>query len=208
MRSYTISLVSESGKRMGYGDRCLTHRTSDGPDGPILGQKHVGITIACLDEDGRTLLQLRRHKIFDKVWSLSGDTHPRKFEGRPVESLSQAARRCAKEDLGITVPRWIQTATLSYSAQDPRDPRYCENELLYFLAGRCDDQPLINNRNVYELRSADLQHIAKDSRADLKKEPIHRSYGPWVHALFALPFERTTPLFNKFVEACLILPSP
>ena len=192
-----IPVVSESGKRMDYGDRRLTHRTKPGPNGPVLGQKHVGITIVCFDEDGRILLQLRRHKIFDRVWSLSGDTHPRKYEGEPVETLSQAARRCAKEDLGITVSRWAKALTVSYSAQDPRDQLYCENELLYLLAGRCDSQPHINKKNVYELRSADLQHIAKDSRADLKEEPIHRSYGPWIHALFALPFERIKAAFQE-----------
>ena len=197
MRSYSIPLVSESGRRKGYGDRWLTHRTKTVANSPVLGQKHVGITIACLDEDGRVLLQLRRHKIFDKVWSLSGDTHPRKYEGRAVETLSQAARRCAREDLGMTVPHWNQRLTVSYSAQDPRDPRYCENELLYLLAGRCDGQPHINKKNVYELRSADLEQITKDSRADLKKEPLQRSYAPWVHAVFALPSGRVKAAFQK-----------
>jgi isopentenyldiphosphate isomerase len=197
MRSYTIPLVNESGRRIGYGNRWLTHRTRDGPDGPILGQKHVGITIVCIDDDARIILQHRRHKIFDKVWSLSGDTHPRKYEGQRVETLSQAAKRCAKEDLGITVKRWIQTLTVSYSAQDPRDPRYCENELLYLLAGKCDGQPHINRRNVYELQSADLEQIVEASRADTKKEPIDQRYGPWVHALFALPSKRVKAAFRK-----------
>ena len=197
MRSYTIPLVGESERRIGYGDRWLTHRTKSGPNGPVLGQKHVGITIACLDEDERILLQLRRHKIFDRVWSLSGDTHPRKYEDGPVETLSQAARRCAKEDLGITVQHWIRTLTISYSAQDPRDPRYCENELLYLLAGRYDGQPHINKKNVYELQSADLQQVVEDSRADLKKEPIHRKYAPWVHALFTIPSEKVKAAFQE-----------
>ena len=182
---------------MGYGDRWLTHRTRDSPDGLILGQKHVGITIACLDDDAKIILQLRRHKIFDKVWSLSGDTHPRKIEGRVVETLSQASRRCAKEDLGITVQRWTQTLIGSYSAQDPRDPRYCENELLYLLACRCDSQPHINRKNVYELRSIDLEQIMEDSRSDARREPIDRKYGPWVHAIFALPSGKIKAAFSK-----------
>ena len=106
----------------------------DGPDGLILGEKHVGITIACVDDDGRILVQLRKHRIFNKVWSLSGDTHPRKYDTRKVETLSEAARRCAKEDLGVVIKRWGKTVSLSYSARDPRDPRYCENELLHVLA--------------------------------------------------------------------------
>ncbi len=52
MRRLEIPLVNDSGRRIGYGDRWLTHRVRNGPDGPILGQKHVGITIACIDDDG------------------------------------------------------------------------------------------------------------------------------------------------------------
>src|SRR5438128_8674226 len=85
MERYRIPLLDESGRTIGYGDRWWTHRVRDGPDGPILGQKHAGITIACLDHSGRILIQHRRHRIFDKVWSLSGDTHPRKYEsGKPL----------------------------------------------------------------------------------------------------------------------------
>ena len=85
MERYRIPLLDESGRTTGYGDRWWTHRVRNGPDGAILGQKHAGITIACLDEKGRILIQHRRHKIFDKVWSLSGDTHPRKYRSRRVE---------------------------------------------------------------------------------------------------------------------------
>ena len=102
MERYKIPLVNGFGRTIGYGDRWWTHRVRDGREGSILGEKHVGITIVCLDGDGRILVQHRRHRIFDKVWSLSGDTHPRKYESSKVESLSEAARRCAKEDLGIT----------------------------------------------------------------------------------------------------------
>ncbi|TMI44656.1 hypothetical protein E6H19_07090 [Candidatus Bathyarchaeota archaeon] len=134
MERYKIPLVNGSGRTIGYGDRWWAHRVRDGPDGLILGEKHVGITIACVDDDGRILVQLRKHRIFNKVWSLSGDTHPRKYDTRKVETLSEAARRCAKEDLGVVIKRWGKTVSLSYSARDPRDPRYCENELLHVLA--------------------------------------------------------------------------
>jgi isopentenyldiphosphate isomerase len=86
MNRYKIPLVDESGKTVGYGDRWWTHRVRNGQESPILGEKHVGITIACLDDDGRILVQLRRHKIFDKVWSVSGDTHPRKYDSSKVEA--------------------------------------------------------------------------------------------------------------------------
>ncbi len=115
---YRIPLVDETGSRIGYGDRWWTHRVRKGADGPILGQKHVGLTIALLDERGRVLLQHRKHRIFDDVWSLSGDTHPRKYGDRKVETLRQASERCALEDWGVRIRDWTETVNVSYSARD------------------------------------------------------------------------------------------
>jgi len=196
MERYKIPLVDESGRTIGYGDRWWTHRVRDGREGPILGEKHVGITIACLDDDNRILVQHRRHRIFDKVWSLSGDTHPRKYESSKVESLSEAARRCAKEDLGITIKSWRQILSVSYSARDPRDQRYCENELLYVLAAKHHGRVKMNRNSVYELQGAEFAEISRDSQTDLRKEPIDRTYAPWVHAVFSLPIERVEEAFH------------
>jgi isopentenyldiphosphate isomerase len=196
MERYNIPLVNGSGRIIGYGDRWWTHRVRDGRKDPILGKKHVGITIACLDDDGRILVQLRRHRIFDKVWSLSGDTHPRKYESSKVESLSEAARRCAKEDLGITIKSWRQILSVSYSARDPRDPRYCENELLSVLAAKHAGPVNMNRNSAYELRWAEFAEISRDSQTDLSKKPSSRKYAPWVHAMFSLPPERVEEAFK------------
>jgi isopentenyldiphosphate isomerase len=195
MERYKIPLVDGSGRTVGYGDRWWTHRVRDGRDGPILGKKHVGITIACLDDDGRILVQHRRHRIFDKVWSLSGDTHPRKYHSRKLESLPEAARRCAKEDLGIVIKSWRNSLTVSYSARDPRDPRYCENELLHVLAAKHGGPMNMNRNSAYELRWAEFAEISRDSQTDLRKKPIDRKYAPWVHAMFSLPLENVEHAF-------------
>jgi isopentenyldiphosphate isomerase len=196
MERYKIPLVDGSGRIIGYGDRWWSHRVRAGLDGPILGHKHVGITIACLDDDGRILVQHRRHKIFDKVWSLSGDTHPRKYDSSKLESLAEASRRCAKEDLGIVFKSWREILTLSYSARDPRDPRYCENELLHILAAKHSGSVNMNRNSAYELRWAEFAEISRDSREDSKKEPIDRKYAPWVHAMFSLPHEAVEEAFR------------
>src|SRR5207247_51961 len=103
--------------------------------------KHAGITIACLDQSERILIQHRRHRIFDRVWSLSGDTHPRKYGSRRVESLSEAARRCAREDLGVVINTWTQRLTVSYSARDPRDSSY------WALAGTAFEKEVSSERS-------------------------------------------------------------
>ena len=195
MKRYEIPLVDEFGKTIGYGDRWWTHTVRSGPKGLTLGQRHVGITIACLNDVGQILVQHRRHRIFDRVWSLSGDTHPRKYRGLKVEGLSEAARRCAEEDLGVIITRWAQILSVSYSAKDPRDPRYCENELLHVLVAKHNGPVRMNDKNVYELRWVTPAEVFKDSRADLKRESIYRKYAPWVHALFSLPFQRVEEAF-------------
>jgi isopentenyldiphosphate isomerase len=185
-----VPLVNSSGKTIGYGDRWQAHRVRNGPEGLILGKKHVGITIVCLDGDGRVLTARRRHRIFDQVWTLSGDTHPYRFDRGEVENLSQAAKRCAADDLGIETKGWGKTLTVSYSARDPRDSRYCENELLHLMATRQEGPFHVNAKNAYELRWAELVEISRDSTADLGREPIDRKYAPWVHAVFSLPREK------------------
>jgi len=166
------------------------------PNGPILGQKHAGITIACLDQSGRILTQHRRHRIFDKVWSLSRDTHPRKYGSRRVESLSEAARRCAREDLGVVIKNWTQRLTVPYSDRDPRDSRYCENELLYILVAKHGGPLRMNEKNAYGLRWVELAEVSKDSRTDLKREPVDRKYAPWVSTVFSLSFEEVEETFR------------
>ena len=196
MERYEIPLLDESGRTIGYGERWWAHRVRDGPDGPILGQKHAGITIACLDDGGRILIQRRRHRIFDKVWSLSGDTHPRKYGSRRVESLSAAARRCAKEDLGVVIKNWTQRLSIPYSARDPRDSRYCENEILYILVAKHSGPLRMNEENAYELRWVELAEISKDSRTDLKRKPIDRKYAPWVNTVFSLSSKEVEETFR------------
>ena len=196
VEKYRIPLLDESGRTIGYGDRWWSHRVRVGPDGPILGQKHTGITIACLDDNGRILTQHRRHRIFDRVWSLSGDTHPRKYGNRRVESLSEAARRCASEDLGVVIKNWTQRLSIPYSARDPRDSRYCENELLYILVGVHDCTLYMNKESAYELRWVEITEISKDSRTDLKRKPIDRKYAPWVSAVFSLSSKRVEEAFQ------------
>jgi isopentenyldiphosphate isomerase len=181
-----VPLVSEAGRRIGYGDRWQTHRIRKGPDGHILGQRHVGITIVLVNDAGRILVAHRRHRIFDKVWTLSGNTHPYRFGWGKAEIITVAAKRCAREDLGIETRGWRNALTVSYSARDPRDQRFCENELLSLLVAKYDGPLHLNQRNAYELRWVELPEILEESVADLEKEPIERTYAPWVHATFAL----------------------
>lgn len=196
MARLQVQLVNDSGKVIGYGDRWWTHRVRKGPGGPVLGQKHVGITIACINDSGRILVAHRRHRIFDKVWTLSGDTHPYRMQGsRVAETLQQAAKRCAADDLGVVIRKWTKALTTSYASVDPRDPKYCENELLHLMVTKYDGPLQMNPKNAYELRWVGLAEVLGDSEADLKKEPIDRKYAPFVHALLMLPAKEVKEAF-------------
>ena len=69
-----------------------------------------------------------------------------------MESITEAARRCAREDLGFVIKNWTQRLSVQYSARDPRDSRYCENELLYILVSKHGGPLRMNEENAYELR--------------------------------------------------------
>ena len=84
---------------------------------------------------------------------------------------------------------------MSYSARDPRDPRYCENELLHVLAAKHSGPVNMNRNSAYELQWAEFAEISRDSQTDSKKEPIDRKYAPWVHAVFSLPLEKIEEAF-------------
>ncbi len=196
MEEYEIPLVDRSGRVSGYGDRWLSHTVSGSTGNLILGQKHVGITIACIDHKNRILLEHRKHKIFDKTWSLSGDTHPRKYKSREVETLSEASSRCASEDLGVRIEKWAPTLTVSYSAPDPRNSTYCENELLSVMVARYEGELNMNAENAYDLVWEDMQEIRAESLDDLRKRPADRKYAPWVHAIFTLPYEEVQKAFS------------
>ena len=113
-----------------------------------------------------------------------------------MESLSEAARRCAREDLGVVINTWTQRLTVSYSARDPRDSRYCENELLYILVAKHGGPLRMNEKNAYGLRWVELAEVWKDSQTDLKKEPVDRKYAPWVSTLFSLSSKEVEETFR------------
>lgn len=181
---YLIPLADEDGNVIGLADRWSTHTVRQTDGGLVLGQRHVGICIACQDGSGRVLLQFRRHKIFDRCWSFTADTHPRKYEGRELETLFQAATRCANEDFGIVVEGWVDALTVTYAARDPRDPRFCENEFMHLLVGRHDGEVRPNPESVYACRWADPEAVMNEVASEAEVEPEARRYAPWVHSVF------------------------
>jgi len=181
---YLIPIVDARGRVAGYADRWLTHTVFEEGGKLVLGQKHVGICVACQDPLGRILVQRRRHVIFDGYWSLTADTHPRKYEGLQVESLATASTRCAREDLGINVTKWVDALVVSYSARDPRNPKYCENELMHLMVGKYNGTVRANKKNVYGFEWKEPRELRKEAIQDESKDPKDRKYAPWIRPVF------------------------
>jgi isopentenyl-diphosphate delta-isomerase len=181
-QTYRIPVVDEYGNIVGFEDRWMTHTVHETGSGLVLGQRHVGICVACQDRSGKILMQQRNHTIFDKFWSLSADTHPRKYNR--AETLTEAATRCVQEDFGITVTQWKDVLDFGYSARDPRNPKYCENEFLHLFTGKYDGPVNPNKHNVYDHMWAEPQKISEQLVKDSTKDPIDQVYAPWVHAIF------------------------
>ncbi len=196
MEEYTIPLVDESGSVVSYGDRWLSHAVTTGDNGPILGRRHTGITIALLNGDGKILVQHRKHKVFDNVWSLSGDTHPRRYNGKTVETLGEASDRCSLEDLGIAPGKWNEVLVTTYSALDPRDNEYCENEVLHLLVTTYDGPFKVNENNAYSVKWMKIEEIASQVVDDLRNEPLRREFAPWVHSIFVQPKKKLENIFS------------
>jgi len=95
------------------------------------------------------------------------------------------------------IKNWTQRLIVPYSARDSRDSRYCENELLYILVAEHGGPLRMNEENAYELRWVELAEISKDSRTDLKREPIDRKYAPWVSAVFSLSSKEVEETFRR-----------
>lgn len=90
------------------------------------------------------------------------------------------------DDSGRPIGGWSDSLVLSYAARDPRDPRYCENELLHVMVARYEGPFRMNPRNVYDIKWAEPSELLRLSNDDLGREPSDRKYAPWVHAMFSL----------------------
>jgi len=55
----------------------------------------------------------------------------------------------------------------------------------------------MNDESAYELRWVEPAEISKDSRTDLKRDPIDRKYAPWVSAAFSLSSKEVEETFRR-----------
>ncbi|MEU0546932.1 isopentenyl-diphosphate Delta-isomerase [Micromonospora sp. NPDC005979] len=161
---HLVELVDDAGRAHGDTTVAAAHQPP--------GQLHRAFSVMLVDPDGQVLLQ-RRAAVktrFPLRWANSCCGHP-----RPGESLTEAANRRLREELGTGPVELTQVGVYVYYAEDPTTGRV-EFEYDHVLRG--EFRPAAPLRpdpdEVAELRWADPAAL----EADLDRDP--RSYAPWL----------------------------
>lgn len=135
------------------------------------GQHHRAFVCMVMDSQGRVLLQLRRHWLWDRLWDLSAVSHVLHLLDHD-ETYTEAAARALLREMGIAGAPTAQLGGFNYFAQH-FDGIGCENEYCAILIARHDGDVRANPESVYEHRWVSL--------ADFRKEVETRpeGYTPW-----------------------------
>ncbi|MFG3553897.1 isopentenyl-diphosphate Delta-isomerase [Micromonospora sp. NPDC047557] len=161
---HLVELVDDRGQPRGDTTVAAAHQPP--------GQLHRAFSVLLIDPDGQVLLQ-RRAAVktrFPLRWANSCCGHP-----RPGESLTEAANRRLKEELGTGPVELTEVGVYVYYAEDPTSGRV-EFEYDHVLRGEfLPAAPLRPDPDeVAELRWADPAAL----EAELDRDP--RSYAPWL----------------------------
>ncbi len=145
------------------------------------GKHHFAVSFFIINSKGELLLQLRKHKIFDKIWDTTGSTHQLRREdelsSRPSgtgtdETDEEACDRSFKVEYGVPEGgiKWENYGGFNYFA---KYGEMCENEHDMVLIGQYDGEVNLNPEEGYEIKWMGKEEFLKD----IKKNP--KKYTPW-----------------------------
>jgi isopentenyl-diphosphate Delta-isomerase len=162
--THLVELVDDSGRAIG---ECRVDEAHQQP-----GRLHRAFSVLLLAPDGRILLQQRAASKtrFPLRWANSCCGHP-----APGQSLTTAANRRLREELGIGPVALTEIGVHVYHAEDPATGRV-EFEYDHVLRGDLptDELLLPDPDEVAEVRWVDRDEL----EADLSGNP--RAYAPWL----------------------------
>lgn len=141
------------------------------------GRPHRAFVCLIVNGAGQTLLQRRKHWLWDDLWDYAAVSHVLHLASRD-ESYSEAAVRALEREVGIRGVEVRKLSGFSYFAEHPVGGE-CENEYCAILLGRCDDPVEANPECVYELRWASFEELEHE----LDVSP--GSYTPWARLAVA-----------------------
>lgn len=135
------------------------------------GRRHLAISVLLYNSKGEVLLQKRKHKIFDKIWDVTAATHPLHKPDGSDETLEDAARRCLKQEYGISEKMPLKN--LGFFNYFAKYNEYCENEHCAILTGEYDGPIDLNPEAGYSYKWIKEDEFLKD----IKENP--ENYSPW-----------------------------
>lgn len=135
------------------------------------GKRHLAISVLVYNSKGQVLLQLRRHKIFDHIWDVTGATHPLHKEGSKDETIEDATLRCLKREYGIKEVKGLRN--LGFFNYFEKYGELCENEHCAILVGEYNGELKVNPETAYDIRWMDKKEFLEDVEENPKR------YTPW-----------------------------
>ena len=154
-----VVLVDAVGRPRGTAEKLAVHRS---------GELHLAVSVFVFTARGQLLLQRRSLTKYHSggLWTNTACTHP-----SPGETPADAARRCLRDEMGMTV-RLEARGAFTYRADVP--PDLVEHELDHVFVGIDEATPTPNAREIAAWRVVAVPSL----RRDLERSP--RRYTSWL----------------------------
>lgn len=133
------------------------------------GKHHLAITVLLINNQGKVLLQKRKHQRFDGLWDLTGATDLYHLEAGD-ETFEDATIRCLKKEYGIEKVSLKNLGGFNYFA---RWNGMCENEYCVMMIGEYDGEVKMDPSVGYEYKWVDKREFLED----IASNP--QNYTPW-----------------------------
>jgi isopentenyl-diphosphate delta-isomerase len=151
----TLILVDNDDRVLGYAPRSVCHTGK--------GLRHRAFVVALYDNEGKILLQRRKHALFSNRWDLAGASHPLRRRGRN-ESYAEAAARCVRDEFSIKGISFRKIGAFNYFAPQGKK---CENEHCALIVGKYSGKVKANPKVAYGFRWASL----RDTLSEIRRNP-------------------------------------
>ncbi len=163
MKQQQLLLVDNNDTFSGkYEEKEICHRGK--------GIHHRAFVVCLFNEKNEILLQLRKHKRWDKFWDVTSISHVLHLTDHD-ESYEEAGLRSLKDEMGIEDVDLQKIGGFNYFAEYKND--MCENEYCAVLVGIYNGKVKPNLDLIYEYKWMNTIAFTTDT----KKYP--QIYAPW-----------------------------
>ncbi len=147
-----VILVDEQDRAIGRAEKLAAHES---------GALHRAVSVFAFDATGALLVQRRAAGKYHSggLWSNSACTHPREHE-----STDDAARRCLREEMGVSCRTLEPAFAFIYRAQV--SATLVEHEFDHVFVARVTDRPQPNADEVESWRATTLPQVEAEVEAD------------------------------------------